>query len=124
VIVGILLAWCLYASVSGLRLTLARDADPIAELEAEFKWFGPYLPPYAVVGYLEKYDGTAGSLEAVRMHYAAQYALAPRVVVGRVGPEYLIVARGTARPDGDSRLAGFSRVTTFPSGHSLYRRTP
>lgn len=89
-------------------------------LEAEFGLFARELPPTGEIGYLEAYDG--GSEEAVRVHYAAQYALVPRVVIGRVGPEFLIVARGTAGPDGDPRLDGYFRVATFPSGHRLFRK--
>jgi hypothetical protein len=95
----------------------------MGELDAEFRWFNPYLPPYAIVGYLEPYQG-AGSDDAIRMHYAAQYSLVPRVVVPRVGPEYLIVAHGTPRPNEEPRLAGFSPVATFPTGDRLYRRDP
>jgi hypothetical protein len=123
-VVAVLLGWCAVSSYTGFQTAIGRETDPIGGLEAEFRWFAPFLPSYALVGYLEPYDGSGGSLEAVRMHYAAQYALSPRVVVARVGAEYLIVARGTARPGGDPRLMPFSRVTSFPTGHTLYRRTP
>ena len=118
VLCGALLAWCLFAAVSALRLSLNRPADPMAVLEAEFKPFAFELPPFATVGYLEQRDGGE---YAVRMHYAAQYALAPRVVVGRVGPEFMIVARGTAQPD-DPRLEGFYPVARLANGHRLFRR--
>ena len=92
-------------------------------LEAEFRPFAVELPPTGEVGYLEAYDGATGNEEdAVRMHYAAQYALVPRVVVGHVGPEFLIVVSGMAQPEGDLRLDGYSRVATFPSGHRLFRK--
>jgi hypothetical protein len=113
-----LLGWCLVAAVSALRLSLNRTADPMATLEAEFKPFLFELPPFATVGYLEQRDGGE---DAVRMYYAAQYALVPRIVVGRVGPEFMIVARGTAQPD-DPRLAGFYPVAQLANGHRLLRR--
>ena len=120
---GALLAWCLLASVSSLLTSLARSQDPMGELEAEFLPFALELPPTGEVGYLEPYNGETGEEgDAVRMHYAAQYALVPRVVVGRIGPEFLIVARGTARPEGDPRLDGYFRVASFPGGHRLFRR--
>ncbi len=120
---GALLLWSLAVAASGLQATLALGRDPMAQLDAEFRVFAPYLPPVGVIGYLEGYvDG--GSPEAVRMHYAAQYSLAPRVVVGRIEGEFLIVARGAARPDGDPRLDGFHLVAEFPGGHRLFRRGP
>jgi hypothetical protein len=115
------LAWCLLAATSALRDGLARDQDPMTALEAEFVALVFDLPSSGVIGYLERYEG-AGSDDAVRMHYAAQYALVPRVVVKRVGPEFLIVARGMARPGGDPRLDGYFPVATFPGDHRVYRR--
>jgi hypothetical protein len=115
-----LLAWCLVAAVSSLRLTLAKPADPMGALEAEFKPFAFELPPFATVGYLEQPDGGE---DAVRMYYAAQYALAPRIILSRTGPEFMIVARGTAQPD-DPRLKGFHPVAALPNGHRIFRRFP
>ena len=118
---GALLAWCFVAATAALRDGLARDPDPIARLDAEFRALVFDLPARGTIGYLEGYED-AGTDAAVRMHYAAQYALAPRVVVGSVGPEFLIVARGTARPGGDPRLAGYYLVATFPNEHRVFRR--
>ena len=92
----------------------------MAVLEAEFLPFVVELPPRGEIGFLEPYDSSND--DTVRMHYAAQYALAPRVVVGRIGPEFLIVARGMANPDGDPRLMGYHLAASFPSGHRLFRR--
>lgn len=120
---GALLLWCMLAAVSSLLTSLARNRDPMGELDAEFRPFALELPPTGEVGYLEAYDGATEEEEtAVRMHYAAQYALVPRVVLGRVGPEFLIVARGMAQPEGDPRLDGYFRVASFPSGHRLFRK--
>jgi len=116
-----LLVWSLLAALSTVRDGLAREIDPIAELETEFLALVYDLPASGLVGYLEAY-GEAGTDAAVRMYFAAQYALVPRVVVGRVGPEFLIVARGTERPEGDPRLDGYHRGASFPSGHRVYRR--
>ena len=118
---AVLLVWSLLAAISTVRDGLARDADPVAVLEAEFRALVFDLPASGLVGYLEPYSG-AGTDAAIRMHYVAQYALVPRVVVGRAGPEFLIVARGTDRPGGDSRLDGYHPVASFPSGHRVYRR--
>jgi len=118
---AVLLAWSLLAAVSTVRDGLTRGPDPIAELEPEFLALVFDLPASGLVGYLEAYSD-AGADAAVRMYFAAQYALAPRVVVARVGPEFLIVAQGTERPSGDSRLDGYHQVAAFPSGHRVYRR--
>lgn len=116
-----LLAWSLLAAISTVRDGLSREPDPMVELEAEFLALIFDLPASGVVGYLEQHNNAATD-DAVRMYFAAQYALVPRVVVGRVGPEFLIAARGTDRPGGDPRLEGYHLVTSFPSGHRVYRR--
>jgi hypothetical protein len=118
---GTLLVWCVLAAAGALRDGLTREPDPMAGLDAEFSALVFDLPAHGEIGYLERYENP-GADDAVRMHYAAQYALAPRVIVRRVGPEFLIVARGTARPGGDPRLEGYYPVATFPSEHRVYRR--
>ena len=117
---GVIFAWCLLAAVSAIRKSSARQPDPMETLEAEFLPFVVELPPTGEVGYLEAYSGNND--ETTRVHYAAQYALTPRVVSARIGPEFLIVARGTARPEGEPRLAGYHLVASFPGGHRLFRR--
>jgi hypothetical protein len=117
---GALLGWCLFAAATALRQSASRTSDSMAALEAEFLPMIVELPPAGEVGYLEPYGNQ--SEDDVRMHYAAQYALVPRIIAGRVGPEFLIVARGMARPDGDPRLAGYHVVASFPGGHRLFRR--
>jgi len=118
---GVLLAWCVVAAVASLRFALDRADDPGARLDAEFRVFAPYIPVTADVGFLE-YRG--GGNDETRAYYAAQYALAPRVVLSRVGPEYLIVPNGAAQGEADERLAGFRAVHAFPSGHRLFVRLP
>lgn len=119
---GLLFGWCLFAAGSALQRSMARSPDPMATLEAGFLPFVVELPATGEVGYLEPYSGSTE--ETVRMHYAAQYALTPRVVSARTGPEFLIVARGMARPDGDPRLEGYHLAASFPAGHRLFRRLP
>lgn len=119
---GLVLAWCLAAAIGSLRAVHARPRDPMSLQEAEFRALAPYLPRRGEVGYLEP-DADDLSGDAVRAHYAAQYALAPLVVVARTGPDFLIVPRGTVRPEADERLAGYGLALALPSGHALYRRT-
>ncbi len=114
-------AWSLVAAGSALRAARALPVDPMARLEAEFRALIPDLPPSGEVGYLERYKNDSLD-EAVRMHYAAQYALAPRVVRGRTGQEFVIVAAGTENPDGDPRLQGYVQVARTPAGHRVFRR--
>ena len=113
--------WSLVASVGGLRQALDQAPDVAAALESEFRELVPQLPPTGVVGYLERYVD-ADAVEAVRMHYLAQYALVPRIVERGTGPEFLIVARGTEAPGGDFRLEGYFPVANYSSGHRVYRR--
>jgi len=75
------------------------------------------------IGYLERYV-EGGSEDAVRIHYAAQYALAPRVIRARTGQEFVIVAAGHDRPGGDVRLRGYAPVASSPAGHRVFRRFP
>jgi hypothetical protein len=95
----------------------------MARLESEFRVLVTDLPSSGEVGYLERYE-SGGAIEAVQMHYAAQYALAPRIVVGRTGPEFLIVALGTERPGGDPRLRDYVQVARTAAGHRVFRRRP
>ena len=121
VLATLALAWSLVASASALRTVLLVPPDPMQQLEAEFLELASRLPPAGDIGYLDRYEN-AGDEAVVRAHYAAQYALAPRVLLTRTGPEFLIVAHDTERPGGDSRLAGYFLVTTTPAGHRLFRR--
>jgi hypothetical protein len=114
------LGWCLVAAFQAFQLS--HPLDLIADLDEEFSLLAEHLPPYGQVGFLDRYEN-GGTDDAVRTWYTAQYALAPRVVVSRVGPEYLIVARGAARPAGDPRLEGYTHIETVAGGHRLYRRS-
>jgi hypothetical protein len=118
---GVLLVWCVIASSAALQSARARQIDPMARLEAEFLPFAPYLPPTSTVGYLEHRNGTDA---AIRLYYAAQYALIPRVVVAHVGPELLIVPAGAEQAGDDERLKGYRQVRAFPTGHRLFVRVP
>jgi hypothetical protein len=118
---AILLVWCLTAAISSLWATQPSTPSPIPHLDAEFSAFATLLPARGVIGFLDRYkDG--GTEDAVRAWFSAQYALTPRVLVSRVGPEFLIVAQGAAHPEGDSRLGEYVHVDSVPGGHRLYRR--
>ena len=86
--------WAIIAAFGAVRGARAQPPDPMEQLEAEFKQLAKDLPPAGEVGYLERYED-AGAEDAVRAHYAAQYALVPRVILSRVGLEFMIVAQGT-----------------------------
>ena len=116
---GVVLAWSLVAATGAFRAALARSDDPGIQLDAEFSAFAPYIPPTADVGFLEDRSGVDAAL---RDYYAAQYALVPRVILSRVGPDYLIVPEGAAQSDADERLAGFHELRAFPGGHRLFVR--
>lgn len=117
---GIVMTWCLVAAVDNLRHA-GTPRHPIAELESQFAALIPHLPPHGEVGFLEHHDMPA-SEDAVRTWYTAQYALSPRIIVGRHGTEFLIAAHGNAHPAGDARLDGYVPVHTGPGGHQIYRR--
>jgi len=119
---AVVLAWCVAAAWTGLAQARRLPPDLMPRLDQEFHAFARVLPSDTVIGYLEPYRNGAADA-AVQMQYAAQYALAPHVIVPHVGPDFLIVARDTARPGGDSRLANYVEVLEIPGGHRLFRRT-
>ena len=116
-----LFGWCLIMALSALAEARRRPRDAMAALDAQFSSFARQLPPTGEVGILEPRVG-AGKPEAVRLHYAAQYALAPRLVVEHAGPEFVIVPAGALDGDDDPRLTGYVRIAAAPGGHRLYRR--
>ena len=118
---AIAMAWALVAACGAVRGARAQPIDPMDRLQAEFVQLAAHLPPSGDVGYLERYEDP-GAEDAVRVHYAAQYALVPRVVVSRVGLEFMIVAQGTPQPGHDPRLDGYFLVSATPEDHRVYRR--
>ncbi len=115
------IVWALVTAGAALRAARALPPDPMARLEAEFRELAVSLPTIGEVGYLERY-ADEDAADEVQRHYAAQYALAPRIVRRRTGQEFLIVAAGTARPGGDSRLDDYAPVASTPAGHRVFRR--
>ena len=118
---AIAVAWAVVAACGAVWGARAQPLDPIDRMQAEFLQLARHLPPSGEVGYLERYED-AGAEDAVRGHYAAQYALVPRVVVSRVGLEFMIVAQGMRRPGHDPRLDGYFLVSATPEDHRVYRR--
>jgi len=119
---GVLIAWCLLSAGAALRDALGHAPDPMDEQQAAFLPLVPELPLRGEIGYLEPYH--SGTEADVRLHYADQYVLTPRVIVAHTGPELLIVPPGAEDPSGDPRLAGYRRVRTLPNGIRLFRRFP
>ena len=121
VLAALAVGWALVAAIGAVRGAWAQPLDLMERLEAEFRQLAKDLPPAGEVGFLDRYaDG--GAEDAQRMHFAAQYALVPRVVLARVGFEFMIVAQGAAQPDHDPRLEGYYLVSTTPEDHRVYRR--
>jgi len=120
---GAVLAWALLAAILALKTSWSLDPDPMAELQAAFHPLASELPNAGTIGYLQHYQYAQASSDIeIRRYYAAQYALAPRVIVLRTGPEYLIVATGTVNPQGDARLDEYVLAALFPNKHRVYRR--
>ena len=121
VLATLAVGWALVAAIGAVRGARAQPLDPMERLEAEFRQLAKDLPPSGEVGFLDRYvDG--GAEDAQRLHFAAQYALVPRVVLARVGLEFMIVAQGAAQPGHDPRLDGYYLVSTTPEDHRVYRR--
>ena len=119
---GAALAWSLVAALAALQAARVRPHDRMTEQDAEFQAFEFHLPPAGAISYLEPFNGLND--DGVRALLAAQYSLAPRVIVTTLDREFLIVTDGAERPGGDSRLEPFVPVVRLPSGHRLFRRFP
>ena len=117
------LAWALAAALAAFDRARSLPPDPAPTLEAAFVPLAAHLPPTGEIGYLEHHAAAATDAE-VRRYFAAQYALVPRVIVSRTGPEYLIVAPGTADPARDARLEPYVLAAALPDGLRVYRRRP
>jgi hypothetical protein len=117
----IVLAGSLASAVAAWRGAAARPPDPVGALEAEFRALARVLPPTGAVGFLKYYEDD-GRADHIRVYYVAQYALAPRLVVKRTDPAFLIVAPGASRPGGDERLQGFHLIVSSNEGYHLYQR--
>jgi hypothetical protein len=120
---AVVLLWALVSAAATLRNAVMRTANPVASLEAQFRTLALALPSSGTVGFLE-YAVDDASSDHVMVYYAAQYALAPRLVVKRTDLEFLLVARDALRPGFDERISAFDLVTSSREGHRLYRRRP
>jgi len=106
----------------------SRSADQfqIAAQETRFREALAALPAAGIVGYVS--DVPAGDPQAQAMLGAAQYALAPRIVVPlKSGDKADWVVGSFARPDEAPRVAaerGLSIVSDYANGVVLFRREP
>ncbi len=115
------LLWAVVSAAATLRNAAMQAANPVTAIEAQFRALAPALPPSGTIGFLE-YGVDDTSADHLMVYYAAQYALAPRLVEKRTDLEFLVVARDALRPGVDERLSGFELVTSSTEGHRLYRR--
>lgn len=111
-----LLIWCVLAAAAGLRSALLLEPDVRTGLDADLRSLSVGLPPHGGVGYLQ--DPAAGP----DAFHAAQYALAPRVLVAGTGPDHLIVAPEAGLSERDPVLTGYQPVRSSTAGHRLFRR--
>jgi hypothetical protein len=106
----------------------SRNADQfqIAAQAARFRDALAALPAAGIVGYVS--DVPPGSVQAQAMFGAAQYALAPRVLVPlKNGAKAESVIGSFARPDEAPRVAaehGLLTVSDYGNGVVLFRREP
>ena len=116
-----MLLWAVVSAAATLRTAAMQTTNPVTSLEAQFRALAPALPPSGTIGFLE-YGVDDARADHVMVYYAAQYALAPRLVEKRTDLEFLVVARDALRPGVDERLSDFELVTSSSEGHRLYRR--
>ena len=117
----IVLAGSLASAVAAWRDAAARPLDSVGALEAEFRSLAHVMPPAGVVGFLKYYEED-GRADHLLVYYVAQYALAPRLVVKRTDPEFLIVAPGALSPGRDNRLRNFLPIASSINGYRVYQR--
>lgn len=98
---------------------LTNDWD-VGALEADLRRLARVLPRDGRIGYLE-HSTSPHDPPSVRTFYVAQYALAPRVLVRNLEPEFLIVLRDHAEQN-DPRLSGFRIFRYVPGGHRVFQR--
>jgi hypothetical protein len=115
------IVWALVSVGASWRDALRRPADPIVSLEAEFQALAPALPPSGAVGFL-RFHVDDDRADRLRVFYAAQYALAPRLIQKRTDLELLIVVPDALRPGVDDRLADFTVVASSKTGYRVYQR--
>jgi hypothetical protein len=118
---AVVLLWAVVSAAATLRNAAMQAANPVTSLEAQFRALALALPPSGAIGFLE-YGVDDASSDRVMVYYAAQYALAPRMVEKRTDLEFLVVARDALRPGVDERLTDFELITSSTEGHRLYRR--
>ena len=100
------------------------DRSGMVAQEARFRDAIVTLPPGGIVGYVS--DVPPGEAQGQAMLGAAQYALAPRLLVPLKpagNPDY--AAGGFARPDGAARAAtehGLSVVADYGNGVVVFRK--
>jgi hypothetical protein len=81
----------------------------------------PYLPARGNVGLVQA--ATPGTPAQQRQYYFLQYALAPRLVIGGTGEEFVIAYGPPAARTSLIDPAKFTLVRVFEDEFALYRRT-
>ena len=117
----VVVVWALVSVIAAGRNAFMRGADPVADLESEFRSLAHALPPAGRVGFL-RYETDDERADRVMTYYVAQYTLAPHVVEKRTDLEFVIVAPDAVRAGVDDRLAGFMPIATSKEGYSVYQR--
>jgi len=117
----IVVVWALVSVITASRNAIMRGADPVADLETEFRTLSHALPASGPVGFL-RYEADDERADRVMTYYVAQYTLAPRVVEKRSDLEFVIVAPDALRSGVDDRLAGFVPIATSKQGYRVYQR--
>ena len=117
----VVVVWALVSVIAAGRNAFMRGADPVADLETEFRSLSHALPPSGPVGFL-RYETDDERADRVMTYYVAQYTLAPHVVEKRTDLEFVIVAPDAVRAGVDDRLAGFMPIATSKEGYSVYQR--
>jgi hypothetical protein len=103
------------------RLRTRARVAPDTGWDREYRALIPYLPPVDPIGLVQALPGDTAIRE--RHYYFLQYAMAPRLVMPGVAPEFVVVQGAAADAERAIDPATFTLIDRFGDDFALYRRT-
>jgi hypothetical protein len=115
------------AAVTGLVSTRSQPRSAQASLIGELGALEADLPGREAVGYFDPGGDdhvqiADGDRTVATPLHVAQYVFAPRLVRAGLGPDRLVVRRGSA--GGDPDVPGYEPIGRWSGEHRVYRRAP
>lgn len=125
---ALLLATSAYGAVAPVRWNLhlwqrlrtAHREAPQTSIDTFFRTVTPYIPAQGTLCLLQ--TASARRDEVARIHYALQYALAPRLIVLSTDCEFVILYGPTSSASSIATDPSFHLVQVFADDLRLFRR--